>query len=109
MTSNADPSMTLEEAFDADFFPALGKTKAELSAPVADFYEHGFPVLRSLTSPREEAVGLVETLIARGHQVVVATNPLFPRRAITHRLEWAGLPVERVVFLSGHFVRTVPL
>jgi FMN phosphatase YigB (HAD superfamily) len=98
MTANTDPSVTLEEAFDADFYPALGKTKAELSGPIVDFYERGFPSLKGLTKPREAARRLVEALFERGHQIVVATNPLFPRRAITHRLDWAGLPVERYPF-----------
>jgi len=34
----------------------------------------------------------------RGLSVVVATNPLFPQRAIEHRLEWAGLPVSQYDF-----------
>jgi FMN phosphatase YigB (HAD superfamily) len=98
MTSNTNPAVTLEEAFNADFYPALGKTKAELIGPITDFYEQGFPKLQNLTRPREAAVRLVTILASRGYQVVVATNPLFPRRAITHRLTWAGLPVESVPF-----------
>jgi FMN phosphatase YigB (HAD superfamily) len=37
---------------------------------------------------------LVEWALDRGLQVVVATNPLFPRVAVEQRLAWAGVPVQ---------------
>jgi hypothetical protein len=40
----------------------------------------------------------VEWAFAQGHRVVIATNPLFPLRAIQHRLRWAGLPPEKYPF-----------
>ncbi len=98
MLENQDPRLTLEEVFDADFYPALGVSKTDLSETIADFYETVFPGLQSLTSPRPQAVTLVETALRQGWQIVIATNPLFPRRAIEHRLAWAGLPVERYPF-----------
>ena len=98
MVANADPSRTLEEVFDADFYPKLGLTKADLADTLIDFYERIFPTLAYLTRPRPQAVALVEGAFQRGWEVIVATNPLFPRRAIEHRLEWAGLPVSRYPF-----------
>jgi FMN phosphatase YigB (HAD superfamily) len=98
MLANTDPSKTLEEVFDADFYPKLGVTKAELANTLADFYENVFPSLSYLTRPRPLAVRVVEEAFDRGWQVVIATNPLFPRRAIEHRLDWAGLPVSRFPF-----------
>lgn len=98
MIANLDPARTLEEAFDAHFYPALGKDKEELGGLIADFYERVFPSLKGLTALRPEAAPVMDQLLARGHRVVIATNPLFPRRAITHRLEWAGLPVEKYPF-----------
>lgn len=98
MVENQHPARTLEEVFDAAFYPSLGVTKEDLREPITAFYETVFPTLRNLTSPRPQAVRLVEEAFARGWQVVIATNPLFPRRAIEHRLAWAGLPVERYPF-----------
>lgn len=98
MIANTDPSKILEEVFDADFYPKLGVTKAELADTLADFYEDVFPTLSYLTRPRQQAVRVVEEAFDRGWQVVIATNPLFPRRAIEHRLDWAGLPVSRFPF-----------
>ncbi len=38
------------------------------------------------------AVELVRTAFAKRLQVVIATNPMFPRTAVETRLEWAGVP-----------------
>jgi hypothetical protein len=40
----------------------------------------------------------VEWAFAQGHRVAIATNPLFPLKAIQHRLRWAGLPPEKYPF-----------
>jgi len=98
MVENQHPAYTLEEVFDAGFYPALGMTKEDLREPITAFYETVFPTLQNLTSPRPQAVRLVDDAMEQGWQIVIATNPLFPHRAIEHRLDWAGLPVERYPF-----------
>ena len=98
MVTNRRPNCTLQEVFEASFFPTLG-LDAGVFRPVAErFYEQVFPTLRELTHPRPEAVRLVEEAVERGYRVVIATNPLFPTTAIQQRLAWAGLPVERYPF-----------
>jgi len=92
MLSNTDPTRTNMEVFDAAFFPAIGRTRAELEPLFDAFYANHFPQLRRLTRPVPAARPLLEWAFARGFQVVVATNPLFPRSAIEQRLEWAGVP-----------------
>ncbi len=57
------------------------------------FYRDEFPKLQSQTHRREAAARLVRSALDAGVMVAVATNPLFPRMAIDHRLEWAGVPV----------------
>ncbi|HVN55093.1 MAG TPA: HAD family hydrolase, partial [Anaerolineaceae bacterium] len=98
MVQNDDHSQTLEASFDAAFYPAVGLEKAELREIIASFYEEVFPTLRKLTTPRPEAVRLVEWAFEKGFRVVVATNPLFPRTAILQRLAWADLPPEQYPF-----------
>ncbi|HHS98522.1 MAG TPA: HAD family hydrolase [Chloroflexi bacterium] len=92
MMNDTDPSRTNMEAFDAVFFPALGRTRRELAPLFERFYATRFPQLRSLTRPDPVARPLVEWAFAQGFQVAIATNPLFPRTAIEQRLEWAGVP-----------------
>lgn len=98
MAENLRPDCTLKLVFDAAFYPALGLSVEGLQGFFERFYEEKFPRLQSLTRPKPEAVLLVQTAFERGYHVAIATNPLFPRRAIEHRLAWAGLPVDQYPF-----------
>jgi FMN phosphatase YigB (HAD superfamily) len=91
MVENQRANYTLEEAFDAAFYPALNVKKEDIFSQLFEFYENIFPQLKKLTTPRPAARRLVEELFQNQYDVVIATNPLFPVRAIQHRLEWAGL------------------
>lgn len=55
------------------------------------FYSETFPGLGGQTRPARGAREAVETALALGLRVAVATNPIFPREAIDHRITWAGL------------------
>jgi FMN phosphatase YigB (HAD superfamily) len=98
MMVNTDPGRTLREVFDAQFFPKLGLERSVLQAAIDHFYDETFPSLGAFTKPVPEAVRLVEWAFAQGHRVVIATNPLFPLKAVQHRLRWAGLPPEKYPF-----------
>jgi FMN phosphatase YigB (HAD superfamily) len=98
MMANTDPALTLREVFDAHFFPGLNVERPVLRERIEHFYDEVFPKLSSLTSPIPEAVRLVKWAFEQGQRVVIATNPLFPLKAIQHRLRWAGLPPEKYPF-----------
>jgi HAD superfamily hydrolase (TIGR01549 family) len=114
MVQNQQPDLTLMEVFDAAFYPALNLKKASVQATIDGFYAEDFPHLRSLTSPRPEAVELVTQALKLGYQVGIATNPLFPLTAIQQRLDWAGLAVDQHNFAlvpsysSFHFAKPNP-
>jgi FMN phosphatase YigB (HAD superfamily) len=98
MVENRRPDCTLIEVFNAAFYPVLGLDVEDMREPIQAFYRDVFPSLKALTRPRPGAVQIVEQALQRGYQVVIATNPLFPRTAILQRLEWAGLPLEKFPF-----------
>ena len=98
MIANTDPSRTLQQTFDAEFFPKLGIPREVLQPRINQFYEDVFPTLSYLTTPRPEALALVEWALEQGIRLAVATNPLFPEAAIHHRMRWAGLPPEDIPF-----------
>jgi HAD superfamily hydrolase (TIGR01549 family) len=98
MAANQRPDCTLKQVFEAAFYPPLSLAPEDLQEVLRRFYEEKFPSLQSLTRPKPEAVSLVQAAFERGYRVAVATNPLFPRRAIEHRLAWAGLPVDQYPF-----------
>jgi FMN phosphatase YigB (HAD superfamily) len=98
MIEKKQPYQTLKMVFDADFYPALGLDRDELRSVIESFYTNVFPELRSITSPRPEAIEAVRQAFSSGYKVVVATNPLFPAIATSQRLEWAGLPESEYPF-----------
>jgi FMN phosphatase YigB (HAD superfamily) len=98
MMVNTDPALSLRQVFDAYFYPKLGLDRADLQEKIDLFYDRDFPALQTVTRARPEAVQFVEWAFAAGHRVVVATNPLFPLKAIHHRMRWAGVPPEKYDF-----------
>ncbi len=114
MIGNDNPTKTLEEVFDREFYPSLGVAREILDPAIADFYQNIFPTLAPLTKARPEAVELVEWAFAQGYKVAISTNPLFPKAAIYHRLRWAGLDPEKYpfdiisTFESFHFSKPNP-
>jgi HAD superfamily hydrolase (TIGR01549 family) len=78
------------------------------------FYAEVFPTLEYLTAPNPGAAELVAQARAAGHRLVLATNPLFPRVAILHRLAWAQLEVPPEAFdlitsyETFHFTKNEP-
>lgn len=71
-----------------DFYPALPEAHIAL---FDEFYAKEFNEAKALCGYDPLAVALVRRLHARGTQVVLATNPLFPRNATENRLRWLGL------------------
>lgn len=114
MLANLNPEHTLEEVFDAGFYPPLGIEKEQVRSVLDSFYAQEFTKLRTLTQYRPEAVKLVKTALTRGYRVAIATNSLFPRTAVTQRLEWAGLSPEEFPFAiipsysTFHFAKPNP-
>jgi len=115
MMANTDPSRTLQQVFDAEFFPKVGIPREELQPRLDQFYDEIFPTLRTLTSPRPEAIELVAWALKQGAQLAIATNPLFPLAAIHHRMRWADLPPEEIPFSvvsayeAFHFAKPKPV
>jgi FMN phosphatase YigB (HAD superfamily) len=114
MMENSDPSRTLQQVFDAEFFPKIGFAREELQPRIDRFYEEVFPTLSYLTSPNPQAVEMVKWALAQGIRLGVATNPVFPMTAIQHRMRWAGLPSEEWSFVvvstyeTFHFTKPNP-
>lgn len=85
------PGRTNREVFDAD---VLERTGIDLEASwevFGDFYRDTFPALGNGYGPAAGGREAVEAARSLGLHVAVATQPIFPRAAIEHRLAWAGL------------------
>lgn len=82
---------TNREAFYQDFLTRTGVDLDEDWAVFEDFYRDVFPTLGEGYGPNAGAVEAIEAARELGLKVAVATQPIFPRAAIDHRLAWAGL------------------
>ena len=101
MISNIDPDKTNEEAFFEDFYERINH-RAEIINPILnDFYEKDFNNIREISTKSKYMVDAVAMLKEKGYDLVVATNPLFPEKAILHRIEWAGLNKDDFIFISS--------
>lgn len=54
------------------------------------FYENEFDALKEVVKPNRHIQQAVSLLKEKGYDCIVATNPMFPKLAITKRIEWAG-------------------
>lgn len=97
MTREFGPQ-TNREVFWTDFEARTGERAGDLEPFFDHFYETEFLHLQSACEQRPASVDFINYCFEQRLKVVIATNPLFPRRAVEHRLEWAGLPVERFDF-----------
>ena len=112
MNESEDFTRTLEEVFDAEFYPKLGIPKDQLIEVINEFYDEIFPTLGKLTSPRADAAPFIDWAFQQGYRIAIATDPLLPRKATYHRVRWAGLDPERFELISTfdhfHFSKTHP-
>ncbi|MBN1303577.1 MAG: DinB family protein [Anaerolineales bacterium] len=98
MIANRDPSKTLADVFKAEFYTRLGISGEVLEPVFNQFYEDVYPGLGYLTRPVPDAIRLVRWAVDQGCRIAVATNPVFPLKAVIDRLEWAGLDPQEFPF-----------
>ena len=110
MLASGDPTHTLQEVFETYFYPKLGVPKEQVNHVIEQFYDEVFPSIANVTRKREGAVELVDWAFSKGFRVAIATDPIFPRKAVYHRIRWAGLDPERFELISSfetfHFTKS---
>jgi len=94
MMENIDSERYLSEVFDEYFYPKIGLNRKDLHSKIDKFYDDIFPDLKYLIKQRQTAIDFVNWAISEDIRVVIATNPIFPLKAVHHRLRWAGLAPE---------------
>ncbi|MBQ6387148.1 MAG: HAD family hydrolase [Ruminococcus sp.] len=66
------------------------------------FYRTDFSVCRTATKVQPLANTLVRLIKQNGGNLIVATNPIFPKSATYSRLEWAGLNVHDFSYITTY-------
>jgi FMN phosphatase YigB (HAD superfamily) len=112
MVQNEDPEVTNLEAFRTSFFAHTGLDESQVWPVFDSFYETAFANLRHLTKPTGISREICRTAHDKGYKLVLATNPIFPRVAVEHRMRWAGIddiPFELVTTMEDmHFCKPNP-
>lgn len=91
MRDNNDSNKTNMELFMDKFEQFVGSELEEYKERFEAFYDTGFMKVEEAVSKNKHAIDTVNLLKEKGYTVVLATNPLFPLKAIHHRVRWAGL------------------
>jgi len=91
MIENKDPEKTNEEVFEQSFIALTGVDRDSFWPLFDQFYKETFPSLSYLSKKDPLAQKIVEEALEQGYQIGIATNPVFPRAAIEHRMNWAGI------------------
>lgn len=91
MMAARDGARTVDTIFLESFAAAAGRTPAEVRGEFAAFYRDEFERLRRLVHPIPGAREFALRALARGYELVLATNPVFFLDPILARVRWAGL------------------
>ncbi|SDK04097.1 HAD family hydrolase [Natronincola ferrireducens] len=101
MVKNIDANKTNADAFFEDFYSKIPYTADLFNPMFDDFYTNNFLKVKEATQESEYIIKAVDILKEKGYEMVVATNPLFPEKAIFHRIAWAGLNKEDFTFITS--------
>jgi FMN phosphatase YigB (HAD superfamily) len=93
---------TNEEVFLEDFATRIDTDINIYKERFYSFYDSGFLNAKKAVYENEHIKTSVALLKKKGYQLVIATNPLFPLKAILHRISWAGLNADDFVYISSY-------
>ena len=79
-----------------------GDQLAEVEAACDSFYTNEFNVVKAILKPSEIPKRLVHAMAAKGYDVVLATNPLFPQCAVETRLGWTDLAIDDFLLVTHY-------
>lgn len=97
---NNDGSRTNQDVFINSFFEKVEvEDHWQVLSRFDRFYREEFPRLQAELSVEANAKELIADLQA-DYQLILATNPLFPRVAIVERMKWAGLAVDDFDYIT---------
>lgn len=112
MIMNQEPDKTNEQVFIEHFTEHCEWDREEIWPLFDSFYRDVFPTLSHLTYPSPWAKQIIAAAKEQGFRVAVATNPVFPRDAIHHRLAWIGMSPDDfelvTVYEESHFTKPNP-
>jgi FMN phosphatase YigB (HAD superfamily) len=103
---------TNEDVFWEHFGSLIDGDLANYQKRLYDYYEIGFLKTKGATEDQPAMVAAVKSLQMKGYDLIVATNPIFPEKAIHHRIRWAGFEPDDFAYIPSyehnHFCKPQP-
>ena len=97
-----DGTMTNDRRFWDVFCQATGGEESLLRPVFDGFYEQEFHGAKAACGENPLAKQAVEGLKTKGYDVILATNPIFPRVGVETRLSWVGLTLEDFSLVTSY-------
>lgn len=99
---NNDGSKTNEQVF-YEHFKNYHKDKTEyLIKRIEKYYDNEFIYAKEATSSSNYAPLLIKELKEKGYNIILATNPIFPKVATLNRIKWANLNPDDFTYISTY-------
>ena len=86
-----DDDRTNDALFWETFYAHVDPDMADWTSVFLDFYENDFGHIGDDMPANPAAARAVNALRAKGYPLALTTMPVFPLRAVTWRVEWAGV------------------
>ena len=110
---NNDGSRTNEKAFWDTFNDIVDHDLPTTWARFEKFYENEFEMFKVHTGVYNELNDVLTALKNKGHRLLIATNPMFPKQASEMRVQWAELDLnlfeEVTTFEDYNYTKPNPL
>lgn len=99
-----DGKKSNQKVFMDDFLTKITvDDEKDLKKRFDHFYENRFPKLQKhFDFDNSTSVELINHLKNKDKKLVLATNPLFPKKAVIERLKWAGLSEDDFDFITSY-------
>lgn len=94
--------VTNEEVFMNKFSELIGGDINAYKERFDNFYDTQFHKAKEAVQSHSLISDSISVLKEKNYKLVVATNPLFPRKAILHRIEWAGLDLNDFIYITSY-------
>jgi FMN phosphatase YigB (HAD superfamily) len=112
MFANPDADKTLETVMFEVLGDELAITPEQYRQCLEQFLRDNLEELRPLVVGHALSSRLIDAARARGWQVVLATNPIFPRSVVDARVEWGELDGDKfhhvTAYETEHFCKPNP-
>ena len=100
-----DGKMNNKSVFEEDFINFVEDIELYMNR-FMKYYETDFESVKASTKEEPLVSDVVRILKKKGYRLILATNPLFPLKAVEKRIEWAGLDKEDFDHVTHYDIST---